>query len=330
MVSARALRPGALGRVGRGGQHVLVLLAAVLVNFALPRALPGEPLATIAGGEVGALSAEQRDALLAQYGLDRPLPVQFGDYLADLARLDLGTSLADGRPVSVRIGERIGWTLLLVGGAVVVTTLAAVALALLTVRRRNDAPVLTAALLLDAVPPFWTGMLLMFLFGVQWQVLPTFGARPLAGAEGGLAGLAGVGTHLVLPLTTLLAADLAHTYLVARSSLRAVARAPHLRLARAKGVPERRILLRHALRPAALPITTLLLLDVGVLVGGAVVVETVFAYPGVGSLLFEAVRERDLPVLQGGFLILTATIVTANLAADALAPRLDPRLRRAA
>lgn len=311
----------------RVGQYLLVLLLAVGLNFALPRAMPGGPLATLGGEDVGLLGAEARAELLAQYDLDRPLPVQFGRYLVGVAQGDLGTSFVDRRPVSERLLARLPWTLLLVGSSLVLTTLIGVAVgawAAARRERRRDTGTMISVLAIDAAPPFWVGMLFITGFGVQLGWLPTFGAVT-PGGEGGLSDIA---AHLVLPVATLTLAGFAQTALVTRSSMLSVLGSEPLFVARAKGVPPRRLASRHALRPAVLPVHTLVLMEMGWLIGGAVVVETVFSYPGVGRLLFEAVLSRDFPVMQGAFLILTVTVIAANLLADLTYPLLDPRVRR--
>ncbi|MEM8903322.1 MAG: ABC transporter permease [Actinomycetota bacterium] len=321
-----ALRPTAV----RIATTLGVLVVAVALNFLIPRLMPGSPIAAIAsGGDVGALSERQRDELLDRYDLNDPLVSQLAGDLADLARGDLGIALGDGRPVSTHIGEAIWWTMLLVGSALVITTVLGVVIgAIITTRRkrRSDTAGLTVSLVIDALPEFWVGMLLILLFGTTLELLPTFGAT--SAIDGG--GALDVARHLVLPLTTLVLTGLGQTYLVTRSSLLTVMGSTHLQHARARGVPEGRLRYRHTLRAAALPVHTLVLLEVGWLVSGAVVVETVFAYPGLGRLVFDAVQARDYPLLQGAFLMLTVTVVVANLIADLTYPLIDPRVRSGA
>lgn len=313
--------------VSRVGITLAVLLIAITLNFVIPRLMPGSPIRAIAGGgDVGELTSRQRAGLLERYGLDDSLWTQFRSYLGGLVRGDLGTSLGDGRPVTTHIGERFGYTLLLVGTALVVTTVVGVVLAtLLTTRTGSkvDTGGLSTSLALDALPPFWVGMLLILVFGVTLGWLPTFGATALIGGGGVLD----IAKHLVLPAATLIITGLGQTYLVTRSSLISVMGSTHLAHARVRGIPERRLRYHHTLRAAALPIHTLVLLEVGWLISGAVVVETVFGYPGLGRLVFEAVEARDYPLLQGSFLLLTVTVIGANLIADITYPLIDPRTR---
>lgn len=306
---------------------LFVLLIAVALNFVIPRLMPGSPIRAIAGGgDVGELTTRQRAALLDRYGLNNSLWAQFRSYVGGLVRGDLGTSLGDGRPVTTHIGERIGWTLLLVGTALMVTTVLGIVLATLATTRtgsRTDTTGLSTSLALDALPPFWVGMLLILVFGVTLGWLPTFGATELIGG----GGVVDIARHLVLPASTLIITGLGQTYLVTRSSLISVLGSTHLAHARVRGIPERRLRYRHTLRAAALPIHTLVMLEVGWLISGAVVVETVFAYPGLGRLVFQAVEARDYPLLQGSFLLLTVTVIGANLLADLTYPLIDPRTR---
>lgn len=311
---------------GKAGQYGLVLLLIVLVNFALPRLAPGDPLAYVVGPqEASMLAPAEREQALARFDLDGSLPDQLWSYLSGVATLDLGSSLRFGAPVAQVLSERLPWTLLLVGGATVLSGTIAVAAALASARRggRGDADILAGVLTLESMPPFWLGMILLAVFSVELDLLPAFGATAV---EGGVLGL-DVAEHLVLPLTTLTLATTASVFLIARSSLLSELSAGYVRFARAKGVPEPRIMRRHVLRNALLPIVTVLLANLGMVLGGAVVIETVFSYPGLGSAIYEAVLARDYPLLQGTLLLAGAGVVAANAVADALYVAIDPRVR---
>ncbi|MDP9394068.1 MAG: ABC transporter permease [Actinomycetota bacterium] len=311
-------------------QYALVLAAAICVNFALPRLAPGDAVDYLFPPEqTGALTAEQRAQVLAEFGLDEPLPTQFGRYLAGLVRGDLLLSVRYGRPVADLLAERIGWTVLLVGAALVLATLIGTLLGFRSARRRGsvgDAGELSSVMLVDSMPPFFIGMLLLLVFAVQLRWLPSFGAQPSV-AEDGLALVTEVLKRLVLPLVTLTVASLGPIYLVARSALLTELREDYVLMAEAKGLSARMVR-RHAERNALLPVSTVVLIGVGTMTGGAVVVETVFSYPGLGRLIYESVLARDYPVLQGAFLLLVLGVLAANLVSDLLYPLLDPRLRR--
>jgi peptide/nickel transport system permease protein len=255
--------------------------------------------------------------------------VQFGSYLAGLARGDLMFSVRYGTPVLDLLLERLGWTMLLVGCAVVIATLIGILLGFRSAWRRGtagDAGVLAGAMFVDSMPPFFVGMLMILLFSVQLGWFPTFGAQPISDVEG-LAFLAEVGERLTLPLATLVLASIGPVYLVARSALVTELQEDYVLMAEAKGLDARRIR-RHAQRNALLPVSTITLISLGTLVGGAAVVETVFSYPGLGRLIYESVLARDYPVLQGAFLLLATGVIIANFVNDLLYPLLDPRVRR--
>lgn len=316
---------------GRGLQYAGVLAVVVTLNFLLPRALPGGPLRGLAGEDVGELTTRQREQILAAYGLDRPLPEQFVSYVGGLLRGDLGTSFRSGRPVIEVVGEALPWTLLLVGTATLIGALLGIALGVWSARRRGRGGgggngIVTSSLIVDSMPAFWVGMLLIVAFGVTLGWLPTFGARSPGLRAEGWAAVGDVAAHLVLPVTALVGAGIAQLVLVTRSSMVSVLGADFLEHQRARGLPERRRT-RHALRSGLLPVHTVLMLEIGWIVGGALVVETVFAFPGLGRLTFEAIGARDFPLMQGAFLLLSITVIIMNLLADLTYPLLDPRLR---
>lgn len=316
--------------LARVGPYLLVLWAAVTLNFALPHLARGDPVAYLYAGEANALSPERLAVLRAEYGLDRSLLEQYGGFWADVVRGDLGQSIIHNRPVTTVLAEALPWTLLLVGTATVAAlTIGTLAGAAAGWRRgsRRDAGLVAGVLALDAMPGFWIGMLLINVFALQLGWLPSFGAAPIdaTGVEGAMQ----VARRLVLPAATITLATLGSIFLLARAAMVATLDEPFIRLARAKGLTDRRIELRHALRNALLPVYTNAILSVGAMVSGAVVVETVFGYPGIGRLIYDAVIARDYPLLQGAFLLSTVAIVGANLVADLTYPWLDPRVRRA-
>lgn len=314
----------------RIAQYLLVLVAAVSLNFFLPRAMPGSPLQFLAGEDVAMLPAAERQALLARTGLDQPLPHQYVKYVASLARGDLGYSYQANKPVLTMLIERLPWTILLTGTALLLSTLFGVIVGALAGWRRNhflDHAAVSVSIFLDSVPTFWLGMMLVALFAVQWPLFPVFGALTPWSNLTGWAYVADVAKHLVLPTVTLTLASLSGTFLVMRYSLLAELGEDYIRTARAKGVAERRVLYKHALRNASMPVFTVFMLNLGTLVGGAVVIETVFAYPGLGRMLFEAASNRDYPLLQGAFLLITLSILVSNVLADLVYPLLDPRVR---
>lgn len=317
--------------VGRVGQYALVLLAALTLNFFLPRLMPGNPLRFLAGEEVGLLSPEEIAAVQARYGLDRPLFEQYLTYLGNMLSGQWGYSFQLGKPVIDAILERLPWTLLLVGSSLLVATFFGIIVGAIAAWHRGrllDTTALTGSILVDALPTFWLGMLLIAIFAVEFRWFPIFGAMTPWGPKSGWPYVVDILRHLVLPATTLTLASLSGTFLVMRYAMLDVLGQDYIRTARSKGVNERWVLLKHAVRNALLPVSTVVFLNLGFLIGGATVIETVFSYPGVGTLLYQAVLNRDYPVLQGAFLMLTISVIAANMLSDAVYPLLDPRVRK--
>ncbi|MEW6154682.1 MAG: ABC transporter permease [Actinomycetota bacterium] len=322
----RALRRLAV----RGPQYLLIVLVAASANFALPRMMPGNPVDLLLGEDANRLPPETIADELARVGLDQPLVVQYGRYMAGLARGELGCSFRHRKPVSTLLRERLPWTLLLVGTALVVSTVLGVALAALAAwrrGRRRDTGSIALFTFLESTPPFWIGLLLLIWFAATLRWFPLFGHMSLDRTTG-LARVGDIAHHLVLPAATLVLSSVGAVFLLARASLLGVIRDDYVLVARAKGLRERTIAVRHALPAASLPIATSVLLRVGALAGGAVIIERVFTYRGVGSLLLEASFGRDYPLLQGGLFVLTVIVVGANLVGDLIYPRLDPRVQR--
>lgn len=313
----------------RAGQYALVLWVAATLNFALPHLAPGDPVDYLYGGEAGNLTPEQLDDIRADYGLDRPLLEQYAGFWTGLARGDLGLSVEHNRPVIEVLLDRMPWTLALVGIATALSAGIGTLLGAAAAWRRGsrrDAGLTASVLALDAMPGFWIGMLLIAVFAVELGWFPSFGAVTIT--TEGAAWLGQVAQRLVLPVATITLATLGAIFLLARAAMVSILDEPFVRLARVKGLTERRVAVRHALRNALLPVYTNVTLSVGALLSGAVVVETVFAYPGLGRLIYDAVIVRDYPLLQGAFLLVTVGVVAANLVADVTYPLLDPRVRR--
>jgi peptide/nickel transport system permease protein len=317
---------------GKSAQYALVLIATITLNFLLPRMMPGSPLAFLAGGDVGLLTPEQRAQFDAFHGLDQPPGRQFVTYISHLARGQFGYSFQRGRPVAAMLGERLPWTLLLVGLGLAAATAIGVALGALAAWRRGSAADLAsfgAVILFESVPSFWLGMIFIAVFAARLGWLPIFGAGTAGVALHGWANLADRARHLTLPLTTLVLVTIPTLFLTTRYSMLSVLGERYIATARAKGVPDAGVLRRHAVRNALLPVATVFMLNLGFIVGGATVIETVFSYPGIGRLLYEAVLNRDYPVIQGAFLVITFSVIVANLFCDLLYPLIDPRVRAA-
>lgn len=317
--------------VSRFGQHATVLWVAVTLNFALPRLAPGDPALVMYTGE-GVPTPEELAELGSLYGLDEPVMTQYGRFWLNLLHGDLGLSTGHNRPVAEVLLERFPWSFALVAlgliGAILVGTLLG---ALSAWRRESGRParekgLLVTVLAVDSMPGFWIGMLLIALFSAQLGWLPSYASAALP--EGSGAALLESIRRLIMPVLTMIITSMGTYYLLARASMGTVLGEPFIRLARAKGLPERTVAAKHALRTALLPITTNAAMAAGSLVSGAVVIETVFSYPGLGKVIADAVAVRDYPLLQGAFLLATLGVIVANIVADALYPLLDPRVRK--
>jgi peptide/nickel transport system permease protein len=312
-------------------QLVLTLFAVIAFNFVLFRVLPGDPIQLYARS--GHLTPQAAEQLRRVFGLDKSLPAQFWIYLKQLAHGDLGFSLTYRRPVASIVLERMANTILLVGAATVLVVVLGVVLGVVSASRRGsrvDSTTVFGSLVLWSMPTFWVGLLLVFAFGVWWKVLPITGIAT-AGAtySSPLGPTLDVARHLVLPTITLALVDIGQFVLITRSSLIDIMTEDFILTAKAKGMPRRRVVWRHGMRNAMLPVVTASVLYVGLVVGGAIQVETVFSWPGMGELTYDAVLRRDYPVLQACFLLFAITVIVANFLSDLAYLWLDPRVREA-
>lgn len=317
---------------GKGVQYALVLLFAITLNFLLPRMMPGSPLLFLVGEDVGFMPAEQRAQIMRAFGLDQPLWRQYVIYLVNLAQGDLGFSYQQGRPIAEIIRNRLPWTLLLVGLSLLLATLIGVAWGVLAAWRRGspvDLGSLGVAMFFESTPSFWLGMIFIALFAAGLGWFPIFGAQSIGVPLSGAAWMADRLRHLALPLATLTLITIPGMFMIMRYAMLSVLGEQYVTTARSKGVAERRVIYGHAMRNALLPVVTVFMLNLGTIVSGATVIETVFSYPGVGRLLFEAVLARDYPVIQATFFIVTVSVIGMNIVADLLYPLIDPRVRHA-
>lgn len=320
-------------RLGRRlDQYLVVFVVAVSLNFMLPRLMPGNPLALLAGVDVGLMTPEQRAEVIEQVGLNAPLFDQFVDYWKAVLTGDLGFSFRSGRPISEMIGERLPWTLLITGASLLLSAVIGIVVGAFSAWRRgkkSDLTLLTGMISLQSLPSFWLGMLLISVFAVQLGWLPSFGAVTPASDLTGWANVRDIAEHAVLPIVTLTVLSIPGVYMTMRYSMLEVLGDDFIRTARAKGASETRVLFGHVARNAIAPVVTFLAIRFAFAFGGSVIIETVFSYPGLGRLVFESVSGRDYPVMQAAFLVFTVAVLLANLLADLLYPLLDPRMREA-
>ncbi|MEI7447413.1 MAG: ABC transporter permease [Burkholderiales bacterium] len=300
---------------------VPVLLVVAVIVFAMLRAVPGDPAAVIAGDSA---TPEQVAALREKLGLEKPVPVQFGLWLGDVLRGDLGESYFFRQPVSALIAQRLEPTLALGLAALSIAVVVAVPLGVLAAFRQGswiDRAVMAVSVAGFSMPIFVLGYLLVWIFSVQLEWLPVQGYARIGDGVGPWL------QRLVLPAVTLAIAYVALVARITRTSVLEVLNEDYVRTARAKGLREFDVLSRHALRNAAVPILTVVGIGLAVLIGGAVVTESVFAIPGLGRLTVEAVLSRDFPVIQALILLFATAYVFVNLAIDIGYALLDPRIR---
>lgn len=292
---------------------VPVLIGVSLVVFWMIRAIPGDPARVIAG-EGAPLETVER--IREQYGLNEPPHVQYMIFLKQLLQGDLGRSIRSRRPVADEIGARLGPTLELAAGSLLVAVAIGVTSGILSAVRPNswvDALSTFVALVGISMPVFWLGLMLMYLFSYELGWFPTAGR--------------GTWKHLVLPSLTLGLNTAAIIARMTRSSMLEVLRQDYVRTARAKGLHERAVVLKHAFRNALIPIITVTGLQLGTLLGGAVMTESVFAWPGIGRLMVESITARDYPVVQGAVLVVAVAFMLINLLVDVLYAYVNPSIR---
>lgn len=325
------MRPLLTALLRRLVQLAGVVLATAVLNFALLKALPGD-LVDVIASESSSVTPEYVAQLRQLYGLDRGVGEQLAAYLGRIAQGDLGFSFRYGEPVLGLVLDRLGPTLALVATALLVSVAVGVLLGVACARRPHglaDTAISAFATVGYSAPMFWTALMLVVLFGVHLEWLPVGGLREIGAGHTGPRLLLDYLHHLVLPALTLSIYYMAVYARLARASMIETLSEDYIRTARAKGAGEGRVVFGHALRNAVLPVLTMLGLQSSALLGGSIVVETVFAWPGLGQLSFEAIKSRDLPVLLAVLLFSAVLVVLANALVDAAQARLDPRVRTA-
>ena len=309
---------------------LLLMLGVVVLNFLLIRLAPGDPAVVIAG-EMGGATEEMLESIREDYGLNKPVLTQLWIYISGVATGNLGESFFFNQPVSKLIAARVGPTILLVISAQIISIVLGVFLGAIAARKPNgvmSAFVSVFATIGYAVPVFWTGIMLIILFASAIPIFPVEGMQSVKLRDAPvLTQVLDVAHHLVLPAFTLAIIYLAQYARLSRASMLEVLGSDYIRTARAKGSPERSVLFKHALRNAALPILTVAGLQFGNLISGALLVETVFNWPGMGRLAFESILRRDYPTIMGVLFFASAMVVVANILTDISYRWADPRLR---
>lgn len=295
---------------------VPVLLGVTILVFAMLRVSPGDPLLALLGEEAQGLSAAAREELRSQFGFDRSPIRQYFDYLTGALTGDLGASVRTGQPVAREIASRFPATLQLAGAGMAISLAIGLTLGVLAALYRRtwvDYLAVLVALAGVSIPVFWSGLILMLIFALELRWLPASGY--------------GTWQHLIMPAVAIGFSSSAIVARVTRSSMIEVLRSDYIRTGRAKGVSEHNITWRHALRNAMLPIVTIVGLQFGGLLGGSVLTETVFAWPGIGRLVVDSIRAQDMPLVQGTVLFIAVIFIVINLLVDLSYAFLNPRIR---
>lgn len=312
----------------RVGKAILVIIGVIILNFLLIKLAPGDP-ASILAGEAGSGDPKFLENLRIQFGLDKPVYIQLWLYLSGVLTGDLGFSYRNQVPVLELILDRLPATLLLTGTAFLFSIISGIVLGVTAARHRGsiiDSLITTAALIFYATPLFWIALMSVLLFSINLGWLPPFDMETIGAHYTGWRRALDIAHHLILPSVTLGLFYTAVYTRLTRASMLEVMSLDFVKTARAKGVPQQRIIKRHVLRNAVLPVFTFASMQAGQLVGGAILTETVFAWPGIGRLMFDALMQRDYPVLLGVFLVTAIVVVIVNFIADLLYRFVDPRI----
>ena len=310
---------------------ILLIFGAITFNFIVFRLMPGDPVSIVVSSTIREGNPQLAEALRRLWGLDQPLQVQFLIYVVNMFTFNFGLSFTEGlRPVAESIAARLPNTLLLMGTSAITTILLGLITGISAAAKRGtayDMAMVTTALAFYSVPTFWLGMMLILIFGFYIPIFPMYGTVSSPAPEDPLLYAVDVAHHLVLPTITLSLVSYGGYMLVMRNNLIDVLTEDYIVTARAKGVDERTVLYKHALRNAILPLVTMIALTFGFIITGATLTETVFNWYGLGRLIYEAVVQLNYPVLQAIFYIMALTVIIANFIADILYGFLDPRVR---
>jgi len=308
-------------------QAIPLLFVVITINFVIIHMAPGDPTYTLLGESA---TPEFVQAMRARFGLDQPLYLQYFYYVSRVIQGDLGFSLLRSQSVSSLILERLPATLILIFTAMAISTSVGIFLGVTASRKPYSASdnIATAAALFGvSTPIFWLGQLFLILFAIYAGLLPTSGMRDLRAQFTGFDLVLDVARHLILPAITLAAFHLGFITRLTRASMLEVLGQDYMTTARSKGLDERAVVYKHGLRNALLPVTTYVGLSMGLLFGGAILTETVFSWPGMGTLLYDSLRLRDYPALLGIFIFISVMVIIADLVVDILYGVLDPRIR---
>lgn len=311
--------------------YAVLFFLVLTVNFFLPRMIPGSPIANIAGENVGELTETERENILAAYDLDKPLHVQFKNYIVGFFTFEWGTSYIRHQPITKLIGQALPWTLLLSLSNLFISTILGCFLGYRSAFKRKDRKDLKYMLGVSAIsslPLFWVGMTFVAVFSVTLNLFPLNNAYSLWENYTGIQWLLDVLWHLALPVMTLVTSTMISFFVNMRYGILTVINEDYIMMAELRGLSKKRIRYAYILRNAIIPVFTVFMLEFGYILGGSVVIESIFSYPGVGKLMYDAVITRDYPLVQYSFVMVSFMVIFANLIADFLYSKIDVRMEK--
>lgn len=309
--------------------YLLLIAAVIALNFCLPRWLPGSPIARIVGENIADMTQEERERILETYHLNDPLPEQFFSYVKNIFTLDWGISFSKKQPILKLVLGALPWTLLLCGTNLILSSLIGTALGVVSafLRKKNkDLKIITLMTVFGSIPSFWIGMVFISVFGVKLGWFPIYGAYSMTMKYTGIAKTMDILKHLVMPAVTMTIVSLMNFFTTSRCSILDELDQDYVSMARIRGVPRRRIQFCYIVRNAMIPVFTVFMLEVGYVLSGSVVIESLFSYPGIGNLLYNAVLARDYPLMQYGFLLTSIMVILSSWLTDVLYTKIDPRM----
>ncbi len=310
-------------------QSLITVLAVLIINYFLFRVIPGDPMQMVMRNPKA--SPESIAHIRSLFGLDKPWYTQFGIYISQLFKGDMGLSFTFKKPVVEVIGARVFPTVLLVGVAEIIAIIVGTLIGIISAWKRGkkiDVIALSFSLITYSMPTFWLGIVLVVIFSVQLGIFPTTGmVTPGMSFYSFFDRFLNIGWHSVLPVLTFSLVMIGEYTMIMRNTLMEVLTEDYITTARAKGFKEKYVIMKHAVPNALLPMTTIIAINLGLVIGGAIQVETIFSWPGLGRLMYEALINRDYPLLQGIFMLVSIAVIGANLIADILYSYLDPRVK---
>ena len=301
----------------------------ITLDFFFPRLMPGSPVSRIVGEDTGDLTVEQRAQIVEFYELDKPITEQFAGFIKNTVTLNWGTSYSKKQPVFDLLKNALPWTLLLAGCNLVLSTLVGTFIGSLSAflrKKRKDIGIVLGLMLVGTLPSFWIGMVMISVFSVRLGWFPLYGAYSLWGNNTGIAYFLDVIRHLALPVTTMLIVSITIFFTTSRYSVLNTMEQNYVDMARIRGIQSKKIKSHYIIRNSLIPVFTVFMMELGFVLGGSIVIERLFSYPGIGLLLYDAISARDYPLMQYTFLITSVMVIITTFLADILAKKIDPSM----